>query len=185
MDFSFSGRGKEQEFVYRIWDAIFPVERSVLGCGLTCTIFDCVLKLPFMERKAHRIRLFLFLRPSFRESVRPWGKRELLFTPWPISFAVIRDSASTPRHDGTGSEWGGKNRVYPHFDESYDGLRDTSQRNENEPQGYHCTSDVWTAGCGYKWLDWWNLLYSLEEDASCQERFVLKLCSLQPLWPAN
>ena len=50
-----------------------------------------------------------------------------------MSFAVIRDPASTSRHDGTGPQWGGKNRVHPLVDEGHDRLWDTAQRNENEP----------------------------------------------------
>lgn len=46
----------------------------------------------------------------------------------------------------------------------------SSQRDAHEPQSHHSTSDVWSTGCGHKWLDWRHLLYTLEENTESKER---------------
>lgn len=45
-----------------------------------------------------------------------------------------------------------------------------SQRDAHEPQSHHSTSDVWSARCGHKWLDWRHLFHTLEENTESKER---------------
>ena len=84
-----------------------------------------------------------------------------------ISLAVIWDPAGAPRNDGPGTKWSWENCVYPRIDESDDWHWHAPQGNENEPQGYYSSSDVWAARCCHKWLDRWNILYLMEKDSSC------------------
>ena len=54
-----------------------------------------------------------------------------------------------------------------------------SQRDAHEPQSHHSPPDVWSTGCGHKWLDWRHLLHTLEENSERKERSerFLKLLS--------
>lgn len=77
---------------------------------------------------------------------------------------AVRDSACPTRHDDPRTHWSRKDQVYPHADEGYDRLWRTPQGAQDEPQGHQRPPDVWSTRCGHQWLDWRNLLHSVEKD---------------------
>jgi len=78
---------------------------------------------------------------------------------------VVWDAARTSRYDDSRPVWSRQDAVHPSVDEGHDGLRRTTQGDEDEPQSYHSSTDVWSSGRRYQWLDRWDLLDALEEDA--------------------
>ena len=62
-------------------------------------------------------------------------------------FVVVRDATSSSRYDGIGTKWCWQNSLYQYINESNGGLWTTTPRDEDEPESYYCTADVWKIGC--------------------------------------
>lgn len=91
---------------------------------------------------------------------------------WTISPATaVRDAACTSWHDDAWTQWCRQVVLYSYYDEGDDGLWGSSPRDEDEPQGHHSPTDVWSSGCSHQWLDRWYLLDPVEENTEIKEGY--------------
>jgi len=99
-------------------------------------------------------------------------------------YTAVWDSASATWHDDARPVGHRKDVHYPPADEGHDGLRRSSQGDEDEPEGDHRTSDVWSSRRRHQRLDWRHLLCTVETNSQDQERSETKHYSLccRPLY---
>lgn len=83
--------------------------------------------------------------------------------------SVVWDPGCTSRYDDSWAKWCRENQVYTHVDEGHVRLRGASQGDEDEPEIHYGPSDVWAFGCSHQWLDWRNILHTLEENTQNKE----------------
>ena len=81
------------------------------------------------------------------------------------------NSTRSSRYDGPRPERSRQDMLHPYLDESVDGGRNGTSRNENEPQGHHRTTDVWSSRCRHQRLDGRDIFNTLEENTSCSQRW--------------
>ena len=82
---------------------------------------------------------------------------------------AVWDTESKTRYDDSRTQRRRQDQVHPHPDEVDDGVWRASQGDENESQGYYCTTDVWSSWCSHQRLDWRNFLYFVEENSQNKE----------------
>ncbi len=66
---------------------------------------------------------------------------------------LFENTASAMGDNDFGSHGGWKNDVHQHFAQVLHRTGHSTQRDEDESKGHHCTSDVWQTGCCDKRLD--------------------------------
>ena len=84
--------------------------------------------------------------------------------------SAVWDTASSPWLYGARPYWYREVKMHSNSHEGHDRHQHTTQRVENESKSHHCLWDVRSTRCSYKWLDWWDLLNTVEAIAQGEER---------------